>query len=93
MRATLTGRIVLALIANRFYALHGVRPGDRVSAIAPRLTLGKVFRSGPNTWYVLPGRISNGVLKVRHGVVLEVGIANRQLIGHRAAERALLRSF
>jgi hypothetical protein len=33
------------------------------------------------------------LLKVRQGVILEVGIANRQLTDHHAAEQQLLRSF
>jgi len=42
---------------------------------------------------VIPGKTSNGVLKVRDGVVWEVGIANKQLTSNRAAELRLLRNF
>jgi pimeloyl-ACP methyl ester carboxylesterase len=89
-RAKITGRVVLLLTANRHYALRGVRPGARVSRIAKRLHLAKPFQIGLNRWYVTAG---SGVLKVRRGVVEEIGIASRQLLHGRAAQRRLLRSF
>ena len=48
---------------------------------------------GRNDWYVIPGATSNGVLKVRHGIIQEVGIANTQLSSNRAAQLRLLRNF
>jgi hypothetical protein len=93
MPSTLTGRVILALTANRYYSFSGVRPGMRVSAIARQSMLSAPLRWGRNTWYVVPGPVTNGVFKVRHGIIDEVGIAHRELIGHRAAERQLLRSF
>jgi len=93
MRHTLNGRIVLALTANRYYELDGVRPGTKVAAVGRQLGLGQPLRFGRNTWYTIHGPASTGVLKVRHGVIEEVGIANRQITGDRAAERRLLRSF
>ena len=93
MRDRLDGRIVLALTANRNYALDGVRPGARLATVAERLALGAPFRWGRNTWYLVHGRRANGVIKVRRGVILEVGIANRALTDHRVAEQQLLRSF
>jgi hypothetical protein len=93
MRPTLADKIVLVLTANHYYALDGVRPGARIAAVARQLKLGKPFRWGRNTWYLVARHASNGLLKVRHGVILEVGIANRQLTDHHAAEQQLLRSF
>lgn len=58
-----------------------------------RLKLGRVIQLGPNHWYVVPGRASDGVLKVRHGIIQEVGIANRQLTDARAAAVRLLIGF
>jgi hypothetical protein len=91
--AKVNGKIVLALTANPFHALNGVRKGTRLAIAARQLKLGKRLDWGANDWYVLPGATSNGVLKVRHGVVWEVGIANKSLTPTRAAQRGLLRNF
>ena len=92
-RARVAGRIILALTANRYYALDGVRPGRRLATVAARLGAGRPLSIGLNDWYVVRGRASDGVLKVRRGVVQEVGIASKQLCHGRAAQRRLLRSF
>jgi len=34
---------------------------------------------GGNAWYLTANGASRGVLKVRHGVILEVGIASKAL--------------
>jgi sugar lactone lactonase YvrE len=87
------GEAVLALSANPFYALDGVRPGTRLAAAARRLRLGTVIHSSLNDWYVIPGTKSNAILKVRHDIILEVGIANRQLTRTPTAQRQLLSHF
>jgi hypothetical protein len=84
---------MLALTANPFYALHGVKPGARLASATLRLKLGKVIKLGRNDWYVIPGATSNGVLKVRHGIIQEVGIATKALTAIRAAQAHLLSSF
>jgi hypothetical protein len=93
VRSHVRGTIVLALTANRRYALDGTRPGSRLGRNARRLAAGKPFHIGLNHWYVVPGRRSDGVLKVRNGRIQEVGIASRQLTRGRAAQRRLLASF
>jgi hypothetical protein len=92
-RRELAGRIVIALTANPFYAFKGVRPGMRKSAVANRLYLGKPFRIGINYWYIASARPANGVLKVRGGVIQEVGLVNRLLTADRNAQKRLLSSF
>ena len=77
--------MILALTANRHYALRGVRPGARIGPAARRLHLGRSLRIGRNHWYLIAGRRSTGVLKVQHGVVREVGIASTRLTQGRAA--------
>lgn len=89
----LNGKIVLALTANPYYTLGGVRQGVRLATAARRLALGKRLHWGSNDWYVIAGKTSNGVLKVRHGIIWEVGIANKQLTNNRAAQLRLLRNF
>ncbi|MEA2213632.1 MAG: hypothetical protein QOF83_3580 [Solirubrobacteraceae bacterium] len=84
------GRVVLALTANRHYALKGVRPGSRMATAARHLHAGHGIRIGKNTWYVVGAGSARGVLKVRRGVIGEVGIATRALTANRTAARRLL---
>jgi hypothetical protein len=93
LRRRVDGRVILALTANPYYALNGVRPGIRLVAARRRVHVGKRFHIGRNYWYVVPGRVSNGLLKVRGGIVQEVGIIDRQLSRDRAAQSRLLTSF
>jgi hypothetical protein len=87
------GRVVIALSANRHYRLRGVRPGATSAAARRRLRLSRAFHIGVNSWFVVPGRFSTGLLKVRRGRVREVGIATRALTRGRAAQRRFLNSF
>ena len=61
-RGQIFGRIALALSANPFSALDGVRPGARLTAAVTRkLKLGADLQIGSNRWYIAPGKASNGV--------------------------------
>jgi pimeloyl-ACP methyl ester carboxylesterase len=91
-RRRLAKTVILTITANRHYALAGLRPGSRLGTIARRRHLAPPFAIGPNRWYVVPGRLSTGVLKVQGGIVEEVGIAARQLTGGRRAQHRLLHS-
>ena len=79
LRRRLKGRIVLLLTADRLYALHGVRPGARLSKVRRKLHVGRRIRIGRNDWYLAPNGRSIGVLKVRHGVIEEIGTADKRL--------------
>jgi len=93
-RRQLKGKIVLILTARAFYSLDGVHPGTRFSRVAHRLHLAKGFKIGANTWYLLPGKKARGVLKVHHGIIEEVGFANKQLTsGPRHSQFVFLNSF
>jgi hypothetical protein len=92
-RRRVRGRVVLALTANRFYALDGVRPGMRLARVARRLRTGKAFHIGLNYWYLAPNGPSRAVLKVRHGLIEEIGIADKTLTQHRRADFRFLTSF
>ncbi|MGH2870417.1 MAG: prolyl oligopeptidase family serine peptidase [Solirubrobacteraceae bacterium] len=92
-RRRVAGRAVLVLSANRHYALHGVRPGTRLSRVRRRLHASRAFHVGRNYWYAVTNGPSRGVLKVRHGVIQEVGIADLRLTRGRAAGRRFFRSF
>jgi hypothetical protein len=87
------GRAIMLLTANRHYALHAIRPGASLAAARRRLHLGRGFAIGRNTWYLVPGRLSNGVLKVHRGMVEEVGVADRALRSGRIGTRRFLASF
>ncbi len=93
VRHRLGGRAALVLTSNRFYGLSGVRPGAKIASVKRHLRVGRAYRVGANTWYVLSGRRANGILKVRHGVVQEIGIATRTISGTRAQRLRFLRGF
>jgi hypothetical protein len=92
-RTSIMDRIVLALTANPFYALQGARPGMRLAAVAPRLKLAKALRIGVNDWYIASGYASDGVLKVRHGTIQEIGLASKRLTTGRGAQIRFMLSF
>jgi hypothetical protein len=93
LRRAVQGRTVLLLTANRHYALHGVRPGARLAKVRPRLKVSRAYRIGRNTWYLTPNGASHGLIKVQHGVIEEIGTANRALTRGRRAARRFLSSF
>ena len=73
--------------------LHGVRPGTRLNKVARRLHVSRRIRIGLNDWYVTPNGSSHGILKVRHGVIQEVGLASKGLTRNLRADRRFLRNF
>jgi ABC-2 type transport system ATP-binding protein len=86
------GRVVLVLTANRHYALRGVRAGSRLAVARRRLRLDRGFGVGVNRWYLAPAGAGRAVLKVRRGMIEEIGIAEPRLTTARLAPR-FLRSF
>jgi pimeloyl-ACP methyl ester carboxylesterase len=92
-RRQLAGRVVWASTSNRYYAVHGVRPGATLAAARKHLKLSGPFHVGLNFWYLAPNGSSTAVLKVRHGRIEEIGIGDRQITqGHRA-RLIFLKSF
>jgi hypothetical protein len=92
-RGQLNGHIVLLLTADRRYALRGVRPGARVARVRRKLRLGRAYRIGLNTWYLAPNGRSRGIVKVRHGIIEEVGIADKRLITNQPSTVRFLELF
>jgi hypothetical protein len=92
-RARFAGRVVWASTSNGFYDLRGVRPGAALATARQRLELTGPIRVGLNEWYLGPNGTSTAVLKVRHGIVEEIGIANKALTKGRRAQHLFLRSF
>ncbi len=87
------GRVVWISTSSAFYAVDGVRVGATVAAAGKRLKLGKVFVIGRNDWYLARVGSVEAVLKVRGGIVEEIGICERALMKTRAAQRTFLTSF
>jgi hypothetical protein len=92
-RRRLDDKIVIALTANAFYAVGGVKPGATISSAGKRLHLGKPIQLGLNAWYFVSQKKATGVLKVRNGIVYEVGLADKTLTANPAAQKRLLRAF
>jgi hypothetical protein len=57
------------------------------------LNVGRRFQIGLNSWYLAPAGPSRGVLKVRHGQIEEIGLADKRLTTSRAASRRFLARF
>jgi len=70
-------------------AATGALRRTTLGPVAGRLHTQSGFQIGRNRWYVLPAGASRGVLKVRRGVIQEVGIANRSLTAGGGARRLL----
>ena len=86
-------RVIWASTSNPYYAIQGIRPGASLAAARKELSPERVFHIGANSWYLAPNGPSTAVLKVRHGIVEEIGIAVKQLTRGRSAELRFLESF
>ncbi len=91
-RKQLKGRVVWASTANPYYALNGIRSGASVAAARRRLKLARPLHIGLNTWYLVPNGEATEVLKVRHGIVQEIGIAIKSLTTGRKAQLRFMTS-
>jgi hypothetical protein len=92
-RRQVRGRVVWASTSSDFYSLRGIRPGAGLAAARKVLRIGTPFHVGLNLWYFAPNGASTALLKVRHGIVEEIGIADKTLTGRRGAKRAFVNSF
>ncbi len=92
-RRKLAGRVVWASTASLYYAIDGVRAGATVAAAGKHLKLAGPFVVGKNEWYLAPAGEVTAVLKVRGGIVEEIGIGNKQITKGRKAQRTFLTSF
>jgi hypothetical protein len=92
-RSMYSSHVVLALTANSYYALLGARPGAEVASVAKHLGLGKPFKVGSNDWYFGRGSYARTIVKVRNGVIQEVGLASLGLTTTRSQERVFINSF
>jgi hypothetical protein len=86
-------RVVLILTANPAYAIHGIRAGASVKAASKKLKLGKPIAIGAERWYLATDGSVTATFVARHGIIDEVGIAERKLTVTRTAQRTFLTSF
>ncbi len=93
LQRRLRGRAILALTSSRDYTLRGVPPTARLAKVARRLHVSRPYRVGLNTWYLVPDGSVLGVLKVRHGVIEEIGITYPQFGRSQREAMIFLRSF
>ena len=91
--ARLADTAIVVLTANPFYKLHGVTVGLRVASVAKRLHLSSGFHVGLNWWYFGPGAGANALLKVRGGIIQEIGIVNKAITTGRTAQARFVHSF
>jgi hypothetical protein len=73
--------------------VHGIRAGATLTDAETSLPNGYLFRVGLNYWYLAPAGGATAVLKVRQGLVEEIGIADKSLTGSHTADRKLMTSF
>jgi hypothetical protein len=92
-RKQLENRVVWASTSNPHYALDGVRPGESLADASVRLHTEAPFHIGLNYWYLARKSNLTAVLKVRHGTVEEIGIADNSLTKTRVTQRVLMNSF
>ncbi len=92
-RKALKDRVVWASTSNPFYAVDGVRAGEAISVASVKLHTGGALHIGLNYWYLAVQRHSTVVLKVRGGVVEEIGIATNLLTASAHDQNVLMHSF
>jgi hypothetical protein len=92
-RAAYRQRVIWISTSSAYYAIAGTRVGATLAAASKRLKLSKVFVVGLNDWFLAPYGSATAVLKVRHGIVQEIGIGEKVLTQGRKAQRTFLTSF
>ena len=65
--------------------------GARLARVARRLHTGRGYHVGLNTWYITRDGAANGIVKVRHGTIEEIGIVDKRLTRDRRSAALFLR--
>jgi streptogramin lyase len=92
-RAQLENRVIWASTSSAYYAIDTIRVGATISAAGHHLKLTGPIHVGRNDWYLAPNGASTAVLKVRGGIIEEIGIGSKALTGGHKAQLAFLTSF
>ena len=85
--------MVWASTSNPFYSIDGVRAGESVAVASVKLHTGAPLHIGLNYWYLAVQKHATVVLKVRGGVVDELGIATNLLTATAHDQNVLMHSF
>lgn len=86
-------RTVWISTSSAYYDVHGIRVGATVLAAKEHARLIGPYRVGKNDWYFTSNGASNGIFKVRHDVIQEVGIAEKSLTDTPTKQRIFVHSF
>jgi hypothetical protein len=92
-QAKVRGRVVWASVSNPYYSLDGIRAGESIATASRVLGTEPPFHIGLTYWYLARKATYTAVLKVRGGVVEELGIADNALTKTRKAQNVLMHSF
>ncbi len=82
-----------ASTSNPYYSLDGIRAGESIATASRVLGTEPPFHIGLNYWYLARKATYTAVLKVRGGVVEELGIADNALTTSRSLQSTLMHSF
>jgi hypothetical protein len=89
----LAGKVIWASTTNAHYNIAGIRPPSTLTAAKHALPNGNLFTVGKNQWYIAHHHGTTAVLKIRHGIVQEIGIGDPALTKTRQAEHNFITSF
>lgn len=92
-RTAVSGRVVLVLTSNRYYALRSIRPGATQRAAIKALHTGARMHVGLNDWYMAANGSTTAVIKVRGGTVREIGVASLALTRTPGSRLTFIKSF
>jgi hypothetical protein len=85
--------VIWASTSSSYYALDGIRVRATITAAAKTLKLTGPLHIGLNYWYLAPNGPSTAVLKVRGGIIEEIGIGDQSLTTTHKAQLNFLKSF
>ena len=86
-------RVIWISTSSAYYTVHGIRVGATIPNTESILKLTGPYIVGKNTWYFTRNGTSNAIFKVRHGLIQEIGIAQKGLTTGKKAQRRFLTSF
>jgi len=91
--ARIRDRTVLALTSSPRHRLSGLRKGSKASTVRRRLRGEQRYRVGPYEWYLAASRQARIVVKLRHGKVIEMGLADPRLTRDKKLIARFLHTF
>jgi hypothetical protein len=83
-------KVIWLSTSSAYYSFDRVRVSAAIASVRNATGL---FKVGKNDWYFARNGASNAIFKVRHGVIEEIGIADKALTTGKKAELRFLTSF